>query len=200
MGRREFILKNVLPFHAGWTLLVIIPTMALYGTLYYFLFDFSVSLMTIFTLLYFGSCYLILKAISVKMTIWFDDHYLYLKKNNSRYVKYLKTDIIGFYSYDYETKNPQLRNSKIYFKICLKYKQNIDLHDVEYRSRYDEDKGTELRRFLKEALKELHFLPMKRKNKFQNIYWYSNEHQVQNKIDYMNHNKLINPVEKPVNK
>lgn len=173
MGKREFILKNVLPFHAGWTVLVIIPTMVLYGTLYYFLFDFSVSLMTIFTLLYFGTCYLILKAISVKITIWFDDNYLYLKKDNKRYVKYLKADIIGFYSYDYETKTPQLRNSKIYFWICLKNKHNIYLHDVEYRSCYDEDKGTELTRLLKKVQKELKFTRIKTKNRFQNIYWYS---------------------------
>lgn len=173
MARREFILKNVLPFHIGWTVLVIIPSMTLYGTLYYFLFNFSVSLMTIFTLFYWGTCYLILKAISVKMTIWFDDHYLYVKKNNSRYIKYLKTDIIGFYSYDYETKSSQLKSSKIYFKICLKNKQNIYLHDVEYRSRYDEKKGAELKRLLKEAQKELQFIKIKTKNKFQNIYWYS---------------------------
>ncbi|BAP30313.1 NADH-quinone oxidoreductase subunit M [Chryseobacterium sp. StRB126] len=173
MRRREFILKNVLPFHTGWTVLVIIPSMVLYGILYYFLFNFSVSLMTIVTLLYLGTCYLILKAISVKMTIWFDDNYLYLKKNNNRYVKYAKADIIGFCSYDYETKTTQLRNSKIYFKFCMKNTQHIYLHDIEYRSRYDEEKGAELKRLLKEAQKELQFTKIKTKNKFQNIYWYS---------------------------
>ncbi|SDJ91708.1 hypothetical protein [Chryseobacterium jejuense] len=173
MARREFILKNVLPFQIGWTVLVIIPSMALYGALYYFLFDFSVSLMTIFTLLYLGTCYLILKVISVKMTIWFDDNYLYLKKNNNRYVKYAKTDIIGFFSFDYETKTLQLRNSKIYFKFCLKNSHPIYLNDVEYKSRYDQDKGAELKRLLKEAQKELQFTKIKTKNKLQNIYWYS---------------------------
>ncbi|MEJ5106693.1 hypothetical protein [Chryseobacterium sp. MYb328] len=172
-GKREFILKNVLPFHTGWIILVIIPSMALYGTLYYVLFDFSVSLMVFFTLFYWGTCYLILKAISVKITIWFDHNYLYLKKNNNRYIKYAKADIIGFCSYDYETKTPQLRNSKIYFKIFLRDKPNIYLHDVEYRIRYDEEKGAELNRLLKEVQKELHFTKIKKKNNFQNIYWYS---------------------------
>ncbi|WP_347218722.1 hypothetical protein [Chryseobacterium sp.] len=109
----------------------------------------------------------------MKITIWFDDNYLYLKKNNGRYIKYAKTDIIGFYSYDYETKTPSLQNSRIYFRFCLKNKQNIYLHDVEYRSRYDEEKGNVLKRLLKEAQKELHFNQLNRKNKFQNIYWYS---------------------------
>jgi hypothetical protein len=34
--RKEFIFKNVLPFHMIWTILIVIPSMVLFGTLYYF--------------------------------------------------------------------------------------------------------------------------------------------------------------------
>ncbi|MGU3373630.1 hypothetical protein [Chryseobacterium sp. M5A1_1a] len=177
MGKRkEFIFKNVLPFHMICTGLVIIPTMALYGILYYILFNaaFKLSFVMLFTLFYFGTCYLILKGVSVEVKIWFDDHYLYIKKGNRRYEKYSKADIIGFYSYDYETKAPKLQNSKIYFKFNLKNKKNIYLYDVEYRNQYEEEKGTIAKRFLKESQQELHFTKIKKKNHLQNIYWYSN--------------------------
>lgn len=175
--RKEFIFKNVLPFHMIWTIFIIIPSMAFYGALYYFLLhgNFNLAFVMLFTLLYFGTCYLILKAVSVEVTLWFDDHYLYIKKGNRRFEKYSKADITGFYAHDYETENSQLQSSKIYFKFCLKDNENIHLYDVEYKNLFEEEKGLELKRFLKEAQNELKFSKKERKNNYQNIYWYSGD-------------------------
>ncbi|KPH12803.1 hypothetical protein [Chryseobacterium sp. ERMR1:04] len=170
-----YIFKNVLPYHIVKTFLVIIPCMILYGIVYYFLFKgmFRLSFVMFFTLLYFGTCYLILKAISVQVKIWFDENNIYVQKGNQQPEKYSKSDILGFYSYDYETKALPLQSSKIYFNFCLKNKGNIYLNDVEYKNKYEENKGEELKKFLKSAQKELHFSKIRKRN-FQNIYWYSN--------------------------
>lgn len=169
-----FIFKNVLPYHSARTIFVIIPCMILYGILYYFLFKdmFRLSFVMFFTLLYFGTCYLILKAISIQIKIWFDDHYLYIQKGNRQTEKYSKSDILGFYAYDYETKALALKSSKIYFRFCLKNKTDIYFNDIEYKNKYEEKKGEDLKSFLKSAQKELHFSKIRKKN-FQNIYWYS---------------------------
>lgn len=171
-----FTFKNVLPYHTIWTVFVIIPCLLLYASLYYFLFKggFRLSLVSIFTLFYFGTCYLILKAISVQVKIWFNDQYLFIQKGNRKQKKYLKADIKGFYSYNYETKSPILQNSKVYFRFCLKNSQDIFINDVEYRSLYEEEKGENLKRFLKEAQKELNFVRIRKRN-FQSSYWYSNQ-------------------------
>ncbi|WP_080778286.1 hypothetical protein [Chryseobacterium phocaeense] len=171
---KGFIFKNVLPYHVAKTLLVIIPCMIFYGALYYLLFKgmFRLSFVMFFTLFYFGTCYLILKALSVQVRIWFDDNHLFIQKGKQQAEKYLKSDIKGFYAYDYETKAPSLQNSKIYFKICLVNNSKIYLNDVEYKNKYEEEKGENLKKFLKAAQKELHVSKIEKKN-FQNIYWYS---------------------------
>ncbi|HCR76143.1 MAG TPA: hypothetical protein DIW37_07035, partial [Chryseobacterium sp.] len=81
-------------------------------------------------------------------------------------------EIEGFYAYDYETKTPALQSSKIYFRFCLKNKTDIYLNDVEYRNKYEEEKGNELKQFIKSSQQELHF-SKKEKKSLQNIYWYS---------------------------
>lgn len=159
-----------------WTTLIVIPSMALFGTLYYFLLQgtFNFSFLILFALLYFGTCYVLLKAVSVEVTLWFDDHNFYIKKGKRNPEQYMKTDIKGFYAHDYETVNPQLQSSKIYFTFSLKNNKTIHLYDVEYKNQYDEGKGAELEKFLKEAQNELQFSKKEKKNNYQNIYWYSN--------------------------
>lgn len=116
-----------------------------------------------------------LKAISVQVKIWFNDQYLFIQKGNRRQKKYPKADIKGFYSYDYETKSPLLKNSKIYFRFCLKNNKDIYINDVEYKEIYEEEeKGENLKRFLKTAQKELNFVRIRKRN-FQKSYWYSNQ-------------------------
>ncbi|MEE6130455.1 hypothetical protein V2E39_23895, partial [Chryseobacterium arthrosphaerae] len=80
----------------------------------------------------------------------------------------------GFYSYDYETEIPTLKTSIVKFKFILKDGQKIYLTDSEYRSRYDEKKGADLKKILKSAQKELHFTKLRKKN-LQNTYWYSTQ-------------------------
>lgn len=160
-----------------WILLVIIPSMALYGALYYFLLhgDFNLSFIILFALLYFGTCYILLKALSVEVAIGFDAHYLYLRKGKAKLQKYAKADITGFYAHDYETETPELKSSKIYFTFSLKNKKSIHLYDVEYKNQFEEEKGATLKEFLKKAQNELQFSKKEKKNNYQNIYWYSND-------------------------
>lgn len=174
MADKVFTFNNVLPFHIVKTLLVIIPCLMAYGALYYWLFKgvFRLSFAMFFILFYLGTCYLILKAVSVKVKIWFDENFFYLQKGNQSPEKYSKTEIEGFYAYDYETKAPALQSSKIYFRFCLKNKTDIYLNDVEYRNKYEEEKGNELKKLLKAAQKELNFSKEEKKS-LQNIYWYS---------------------------
>ncbi len=175
--RKEFIFKNVLPFHMIWTIFIIIPSLAFYGALYYFLWqdNFNFAFVILFVLLYFGTCYLTLKAVAVEVTLWFDDHYLYIKKGNRRFEKYSKADITGLYAHDYETETPELKSSKIYFTFSLKNKKSIHLYDVEYKNQFEEEKGSQLKEFLKEVQSELKFSKRERKNNYQNIYWYSSD-------------------------
>lgn len=174
--RREFVFKNVLPFHMIWTIFIIIPSLAFYGALYYFLLhgDFNLSFIILFALLYFGTCYVLLKALSVEVAIGFDEHYLYLRKGK-KLQKYAKADITGFYAHDYETETPELKSSKIYFTFSLKNKKSIHLYDVEYKNQFEEEKGAKLKEFLKEVQSELKFSKRERKNNYQNIYWYSGD-------------------------
>ncbi|MCV9930268.1 hypothetical protein OIU83_21600 [Flavobacterium sp. LS1R49] len=172
--RKEFIFDNVITFHPAWMIPISIPCIIFYASIYYFLFGefFRLPIILIFTGLYMGTGIMILKMLSMKITLWFDDYYLYMRKGKNNPQKYLKNDIIGFYSYNYETLTPQLLNSKIYMQFYLKNKKKIYFYDVEYRSRYENKKGRELRKFLIIAQQELGFSKINKK-RFQNIYWYS---------------------------
>jgi hypothetical protein len=64
---------------------------------------------------------------------------------------------------------------KIYFRFCLTIGKDIYLNDVEYKNKYDDIKGSNLKKFLKSAQTEFHFSKTP-KNSLQNIYWYSNQH------------------------
>ncbi|WP_223607075.1 hypothetical protein [Chryseobacterium sp. OSA05B] len=97
----------------------------------------------------------------------------YKKETGSR-KNILRLILKDFTPYDYETKSPILQNSKVYFIFCLKNNQEIYINDVEYKSRYEEEKGENLKRFLKAAQKELNFVRIRKRN-FQSSYWYSNQ-------------------------
>ena len=93
---KVFTFNNVLPYHIARTLLVIIPCPVFYGALYYVLFKgvFRLSFVMFFFPFYFGSCYLILKAISVKLKIWFDENYFYIQKGTQTLKKNIPRQIL----------------------------------------------------------------------------------------------------------
>ncbi|GEM_PF-6938664 len=68
-----------------------------------------------------------------------------------------------------------MNGKKIYFRFCLTIGKDIYLNDVEYKNKYDDIKGSNLKKFLKSAQTEFHFSKTP-KNRLQNIYWYSNQH------------------------
>jgi len=170
-----FTFKQVLPYPTSWSLFIIIPCLVCYSLLYYIFFKaiFHLSIMMFFMLIYLGTCFFILKALSVCMTIWFEGDFIYVQKGNASPQKYLKNNIYGFYAYNYETESPALKTSKIYFRFCVTNGKDIYLNDVEYKNRYDEIKSRNLKKFLKSAQTELQFSKVST-HSLQNIYWYSN--------------------------
>lgn len=169
----KIILEKIFPYHSTFGMLIAIPCFLFWGCLYYVIFgsNFKLSFVMIFTTLCIGI--LIIKSFSKNVTIWFNGEYMFVKIGNDKQKEYLKTSISGFYSYDYETEVPMLKTSIVKFKFILKNGKKIYLNDSEYRSRYDERKGDNLKKILKSAQNELHFSKIKKKS-FQNIYWYSN--------------------------
>ncbi len=172
--KKEFTFNRVITFHVVWQIVIAIPCILLFGAIYSFLFKGNaiLSMMMLFTLLTMGAMYLNYKIISVKIVLRFDEQYFYVKKGRKKTQKYEKTDIIGFYSFDYETRAPQLKTSKILFQFYLKNEKKLYLYDIEYRDRFEEEKGKELRKFLFNAQQELHFSQIRRR-KWRNTYWYS---------------------------
>ena len=171
-----FTFNQVLPYPTSWSLFIIIPCLICYSILYYIFFKaiFHLSFMMFFMLIYLGTCYIILKAFSVRMTIWFDEDCMYVQKGSGAPKRFLKNNIYGFYAYNYETQAATLKTSKIYFRFCLTIGKDIYLNDVEYKNKYDDIKGSNLKKFLKSAQTEFHF-PKIHKQSLQNTYWYSNQ-------------------------
>ncbi|WP_123841413.1 hypothetical protein [Chryseobacterium arthrosphaerae] len=172
----KITLEKIFPYHPAIGMFIAIPCFLFWGCIYYLLFgsNFRLGFIMIFTALCIGTGILIIKNISKNVMIWFNDEYMFIKIGNEKPKEYLKDKITGFYSYDYETEIPTLKTSIVKFKFILKDGQKIYLTDSEYRSRYDEKKGADLKKILKSAQKELHFTKLRKKN-LQNTYWYSTQ-------------------------
>lgn len=173
-NNNKFTLPNVYTHHAAWGALLALPCMLLFGLLYYiFLGDnFRLGFVMIFTVLCLGAIVLILKRSSKDVTIWFNNEYMFIQKGSGRQEKYLKKDISGFYSYDYETKTSMLKKSLIKIKFTLKDGKSIYLNDSEYRNKYNNEKGRILEKMIQTAQFELGFKKIKSVG-FSNVYWYS---------------------------
>jgi hypothetical protein len=76
--------------------------------------------------------------------------------------QYAKTDIIGFYAHDYETVNPQLQSSKIYFTFSLKTIRLSIYTMWNIKTSMMKGKGQNWKIF-KEAQNELQFSKKKRR-------------------------------------
>lgn len=170
----KFTLHNVYTTHAAWAVLIAIPCMLFFGVLYYIFLgeNFRLGFVMIFTALCVGTIIFIIKKASKDVTIWFNEDYMFIQKGNEKQQKYLKTDISGFYSYDYETKTSLLKTSLIKMKFILKDGTNIYLNDSEYRNKYDDEKARVLEKIIQTVQQELGFKKIK-SAKFSNVYWYS---------------------------
>jgi DUF1365 family protein len=99
---------------------------------------------------------------------------MYIGEQNKKPQRYLKSDIEGFYSYDYE----RLERSFISIQIRFKNGKKISLTDTVMFERVELDKAQMLQRFLKVAKKQLNFTYVK-KNRTRSLQklgacWYSN--------------------------
>jgi hypothetical protein len=106
--------------------------------------------------------------------IYFDPGSMYIGEQNKKPQRYLKSDIEGFYSYDYE----RLERSFISIQIRFKNGKKISLTDTVMFERVEMDKAQMLQRFLKVAKKQLNFTYVK-KNRTRSLQklgacWYSN--------------------------
>ncbi|KQT16980.1 hypothetical protein ASG31_11480 [Chryseobacterium sp. Leaf404] len=159
--------------HDAWGVLIALPCLLLYGFLYYiFLGDnFRLGFVMIFTGLCFGTIVLIIKKSSRNISIWFSEQYMFIESDGKQQ-KYLKDDISGFYSYDYETTSVLLKKSLIKIKFEFTDGKIIYLNDSGYRNKYDDEKGSVLKSLIQTTQSELGFKKVKSIG-MSNKYWYS---------------------------
>lgn len=172
-NNRKFILCNVYLHHAAWGAIIALPCLILYGFLYYiFLGDnFKLGFVMIFTGLCFGTIVFIIKKSSKDILIWFGEQYMFIEIDGKQQ-KYLKNDISGFYSYDYQTQTTLLKKSFIKIKFKFKNGKIIYLNDSEYRNKYDDEKGRILNNLIQTAQSVVGFKKIKSIG-MSNMYWYS---------------------------
>jgi hypothetical protein len=159
--------------HAAKGTLLAVPCMVLFAFLYYlFLGDnFKLGFVMIFTGLCSGTIVFIIKKSSKDILIWFSEQYMFIEIDGKQQ-KYLKNDISGFYSYDYQTQTTLLKKSLIKIKFKFKNGKIIYLNDSEYRNKYDDEKGRILNNLIQTAQSELGFKKIKSIG-MSNMYWYS---------------------------
>ncbi|MCT2561108.1 hypothetical protein [Chryseobacterium herbae] len=163
--KKEFYLKNVIPFNPLYAYLLAIPCVLFWSAVYYFFLgvNFKLSFMMIFALLCFITMYFAMKLISADITLKFDKDYLYIIKNKNKEEKYFKSDIKGFYSYNYNTSQ---KKSALKLELQLTDDRKIFIDSIE---------GIDvsiLINIIKTLQSELNFEIIE-KNKFNNRFWYS---------------------------
>ncbi|WP_029287878.1 hypothetical protein [Pedobacter sp. R20-19] len=172
----KFILRPVttLPHYVNYILgfVVGVPLFVIYGETGFRYFG---TYGLIFTFFVFGIIMLLLINFFMTKTIivYFDQVFLYIEEKKKELKKYKKTDISGFYSYDYE----RVEKSFISIQINLSNGKNINLTDTSTSQTIDKEKAELLRRFLITAKKELNF-SLVTKNSLRSIQklgacWYS---------------------------
>lgn len=110
---------------------------------------------------------------SKTVTIYFDRKRMYVKDGDKEYTGYLKRDILGFYSYNYDERS----SSFITIKILFKNGKVINLTDSNGFGKKDPDRELMLKQFLVSAKKQLDFTFIK-KSRWRSMlklgaHWYS---------------------------
>ena len=123
----------------------------------------------------------IIKHLSKSVTIYFDEQYMYIVLNGTKTKKYLKKEITGFYSYNYEG----VEKSFISIQFHFKNNQKLELTDIDITEKLKKEKALLLKSFLKIAKKELGF-NMIEKNRARSLQklgaiWYSSASPASNK-------------------
>jgi len=113
--------------------------------------------------------------LSKTVTIYFDRKRMYVKDGDKKYTEYLKRNILGFYSYNYD----ECSSSFITIKIIFKNGKVINITDANISSKKDADKELMLKQFLSTAKKQLDFTFIKKSRKRSLLklaaHWYSRD-------------------------
>lgn len=162
----EFYLKNVIPFNPLYAYLLAIPCILFWGAVYYYFLglNFKLSFIIFFTLLCFITMYFAMKLISADIILKFDKNYLYIISENKQ-EKYFKSDVIGFYSYNYNLNISQ-KKSALKLELLLVNDRKIFIDSIEGMD------VSVLINIVKMLQSELNFEIIE-KNKFNNRFWYS---------------------------
>lgn len=152
----KFVLSSVsmVPYYINYILGLIIgvPLFFIYSeTGFRYLGTFGL----IFTFFVFAAIMLLVIKLFMTKTIviYFDQVFLYIAERKKETKKYKKSEIFGFYSYDYE----RIEKSFISIQIKLSNGNNININDTSTSQTIDKEKAKLLRRFLITAKKELNF-------------------------------------------
>lgn len=100
----------------------------------------------------------IIKSLSKAVSIYFDKEFMYITYDSKITEKYLKNDIAGVYSYNYE----QIEKSFISIQFNLKNGQKIELTDINISEKIDKEKAVLLKKFLIVLKEELGFTLLKK--------------------------------------
>ncbi|WP_370900666.1 hypothetical protein [Chryseobacterium gossypii] len=167
---KEFVLENVTIGQYYYVYVIGLPLFLIVFFLYgeYGMGYFGILGLILAFAITFGGVYFVLKKLSKRVTIRIDDKYLIINDK-----KYTKEEVKGIYSYDYINTKKSIISIQIQFTDGKK----IEITDTEYRNKYDENKASVLRSFLKNIIEKFDFAK-KKKNKLravQNLgaYWYS---------------------------
>lgn len=174
--KNEFVLQSVttLPYYVNYILgfTIGVPLFFIYSKIGFRYFG-TIGLVLTFFIFCLVMLFIIKKFMVKTIVIYFDSVFLYVKENRKDLKKYKKTDILGFYSYNYE----QFEKSFVSFQIKLNNGTNINLTDTSTSQKIDKEKAKLLKRFLITAKKELNF-SLIRKSRLRSIQklgacWYS---------------------------
>ncbi|WP_345954528.1 hypothetical protein [Mucilaginibacter sp. PAMB04168] len=173
----EFVFKKVLslPNHIVFIICILItwPLIILYAIKgYRYL---GMSGMYLLVGLFFFIFKLLFNYWSKSVTIYFDRKRMYIKEGNKEYTGYLKREILGFYSYNYDEQY----RSFISIKIIFKNGKTISLTDADVSQKKDAEKELMLKRFLVSAKRQLGFTFIK-KNRWRSLlklgaHWYAED-------------------------
>ncbi|MEN7551276.1 hypothetical protein AAG747_25385 [Rapidithrix thailandica] len=173
---KEFIFEDVITLDY-WVVALVIITIAspifLFSVVYLYPL-FKMYGMALATLFMFGSIFYFLSFLKKTVIIKFDTkNKLVYINTGKREIECPMEDIKGFYSHDYLNRNKSI----ISIQFQLQNGEKIEITDFKFTNEFEEEKHKKLSRFLRVAIQELGFQPLRKSKRrwlqWMGFVWYS---------------------------
>lgn len=173
----EFIFSKVITYSPHWltvfSIVVGWPLIGFYGIYGYRYLGMAGMGLTV--VLFFVLMKVVTHVWSKQVIIYFDRKRMYVATNGRNFKDYLKRDIKGVYSHNYDER------ARAYTSISILFKNGtyISINDTTFGDAKDDEKAQMLKQFLKTIKRQLDFDLIK-KNKWRAFrllgpYWYSRD-------------------------